>query len=337
MFRLLPMRGEGFRFAGWAEPSVRRLQAELAALPPEWIVLRNRRIGTDKGPPWVKFIALHPAKGIVLIDLPPADPSVAVEPLDEFLARTGYGAFSAGDPPIVAVALSAEEAAETATRLDQAFAETVPCGIKNANWTEAVADLLVSTPGLMLTRIAPVAAAAVTDPPALPNDDAAPMKPPPSPQPGVTSQSAPAVQIPVPSEPVARAAAQASANTNERPAPFEMGPGKSVWLAASVCAIAIVVGAIGLVYTDWQMGRPPTVAELSPPSPPPQADIVMPAEEVAAVPPVAMADASVPPRKPKRHLKSRSAHAVAARHRTSPADGPAHVFYAIGDWFASLH
>ncbi len=116
-----------------------------------------------------------------------------------------------------------------------------------------------------------------------------------------------------------------------------MGPGKTVWLMASACAVAIVVGAIGLVYADWQMGRPPTVAELLPPSPPPQADIVMPAEEVAAVPPVATADASIPPRKPKRHVKSRSAHAVAARHRTSPVDGPAHVFYAIGDWFASLH
>jgi hypothetical protein len=48
------------------------------------------------------FIGLHPAKGIALVDLFPARPQIAIAPLDEFLARTGFAAFSRGDLPIVA-------------------------------------------------------------------------------------------------------------------------------------------------------------------------------------------------------------------------------------------
>jgi hypothetical protein len=105
------------------------------------------------GPPWVKYIALHPEKGIALIDLLPAQPETAVAPLEEFLARTGFGAFSRGDPPIVAVALAADDIATVGEQIDEAFGQAPSCGIKNTNWPAAIAELLMSTQGLLLTQL----------------------------------------------------------------------------------------------------------------------------------------------------------------------------------------
>lgn len=130
-----------------------RLTTALIALPAPWRVLRNRRATAADGPPWVKYIALHPDKGIALVDLVPADPSTAIGPLDEFLARTGFTAFSQGDPPIIAVSLTEREIPELATRIDDAFAQAPECGIRNIDWTEAVIALLDSTPGLLLTKL----------------------------------------------------------------------------------------------------------------------------------------------------------------------------------------
>jgi hypothetical protein len=133
--------------------AVRKLQAALSALPPGWRVLRNRRPAPGDGPPWVTFIALHPGKGIALIDILPADPAAAIAPLDEFLALTGYEAFSAGDPPIVAVALAADAVETVGERLAEAFATKPPCGIENAIWPEAAIELLMATPELFLARL----------------------------------------------------------------------------------------------------------------------------------------------------------------------------------------
>jgi hypothetical protein len=132
----------------------RKLDAAFAELPASWRVLRNRRANAADGPPWVKYIALHPEKGIALVDLLAANPHAAIAPLDEFLARTGFNAFSRGDPPIVAVALAERDIAAIGDHLADAFAGTRPCGIKNTDWPEAVIELLMSTPGLLLTPLA---------------------------------------------------------------------------------------------------------------------------------------------------------------------------------------
>jgi len=116
-------------------------------------VLRNRRAAATDGPPWVKFIALNPATGIALIDLLPAQPEAAVAPLEEFLARTGFTAFSRGDPPIVAVPLRADEISALGNHIDAAFADAAPCGIRNENWPTAIAELLMSTQGLLLSEL----------------------------------------------------------------------------------------------------------------------------------------------------------------------------------------
>ena len=133
--------------------TVNKLAAALAGLPAPWRVLRNRRASAADGPPWVKYIALHPEKGIALLDLLPANPHAAVAPLDEFLARTGFAAFSHGDPPIVAVALAERDIVAVGDHLADAFAGAPRCGIKNGNWAEAVVELLMSTSGLFLTPV----------------------------------------------------------------------------------------------------------------------------------------------------------------------------------------
>jgi hypothetical protein len=133
--------------------TVNKLAAALAGLPAPWRVLRNRRASAADGPPWVKYIALHPEKGIALLDLLPANPHAAVAPLDEFLARTGFVAFSDGDPPIVALAVGERDIAAVGDHLADTFADAPRCGIKNANWTDAVVELLMSTSGLFLTPV----------------------------------------------------------------------------------------------------------------------------------------------------------------------------------------
>lgn len=133
-----------------------RLEGALSRLPAPWRGLRNRRARAADGPPWVKFIVLHPGKGIALVDLLPARPDTAIAPLDEFLALTGFAAFSRGDPPIVALAFAEDDFAEIEDRLDEAFTSAPPCGIQNADWTGAVVELLMSTPTLLLTPLTPM-------------------------------------------------------------------------------------------------------------------------------------------------------------------------------------
>ncbi|MGH7170531.1 MAG: hypothetical protein ACRELG_09670, partial [Gemmataceae bacterium] len=52
----------GWRAGGW-------LHDALAALPEPWTVLANRRRSGAEGPPWVRYVVLHPAKGIALVDV----------------------------------------------------------------------------------------------------------------------------------------------------------------------------------------------------------------------------------------------------------------------------
>ncbi len=129
-----------------------RLRRALSGLPAPWIVIGSRR-ASDDGPPWVRFLALHPEKGIALLDVAPARPDLAIAPLEEFLARTGLSAFADGDPPIVAVALDLSDLSAIDNRLAEAFADQATCKIENADWPEALAELLMTTPDLVLARL----------------------------------------------------------------------------------------------------------------------------------------------------------------------------------------
>src|SRR5579863_5760290 len=98
--------------------AVNKLGSTLAQLPAPWKVLRNRRPNAADGPPWVKYMAFHPEKGIALVDLLPAKPDAAILPLEEFLARTRRAAV----PAITAVALAERDIPTIAGALADAFA-----------------------------------------------------------------------------------------------------------------------------------------------------------------------------------------------------------------------
>lgn len=143
-----------------------QLRVALAALPAPWIVLANRRASGADGPPWVRFLALHPAKGIALVDTSAAEAAKA--PLEDFLARTGFPALQPGALPIVPVAVGPDEIAAVPDILESAFAQGQPA-IGNPNWCDAVVELLRTAPDLMLSPLRrsarqPVAAAAHAEP-----------------------------------------------------------------------------------------------------------------------------------------------------------------------------
>ena len=138
---------------------VERLRAALAE---PWIVLASRRASGADGPPWVRYVVLHPDKGIALVDTDDATPAIA--PLDDFLWHTGFAALQDGALCIVAVTITAATTSgAVADQIDAAFGGS-PCGLANPNWCEAVVDLLLATPDLMLTRLWPSAPAAVAAP-----------------------------------------------------------------------------------------------------------------------------------------------------------------------------
>src|SRR5579862_1392534 len=258
--------------AAFAAVSARRLTMAVTKLPAGWQVLRNRRLRSVDGPPWVKFIALHPEKGIALIDFLPAIPEAAIPPLDEFLARTGFGAFAAGDPPIVAVALGESDIEAIGDHLADAFDAAPPCGITNADWTEAVIELLLATRGLLLTRIMPVAERA----------SAAPVS-----EPAILARSAPAPAaswiVAAPSD--LRAAPMIAADP-PRP-PLVQAPGvarpRHLWLVPAALAATVIGATIGSVLMSRTPQVAPTVAEAGIAVSPAAAQTGMPNEAATSI------------------------------------------------------
>ncbi len=263
------IRFDATAFAPFDLGALRRLQAALAELPADWLVLLNQRASPLEGPPWVRFMALHPRQGIALIDLAPANPDVAIAPLSEFLARSE--AFLEGTPPIAAVALTDDDIDAIGKRLTAAFSSMPPCGITKANWTEAVAELLMSTPGLLLARLgcerdvlsadkhssrgeeeAPegmlgaipdVASEAGHDRLASPPRSIAPEQP--SPSEGQRNTLLKVENLPSPAAP---------------PPDFENT--RYLWAAPTVIAASLVIGAAALVYADRPKPFVPAIAEV---------------------------------------------------------------------------
>ena len=146
------------------------LREALTALPKPWVVLASRHRSGAEGPPWVRYIALHPMKGIALVDVDPTD--MAVAPLEDFFEHTGLTALRPGGLPIVAVTLSMDGAKTVVESVEAAFAGS-SCELLNPNWCEAVVELLLTTPALCLMPLRHRAPAA---PPVLASD--APAAPP---------------------------------------------------------------------------------------------------------------------------------------------------------------
>lgn len=141
-----------------------QLRTALAALAEPWIVLATRRASGADGPPWVRYVVLHPDKGIALVD--PGDAAPAIAPLDDFLWHTGFAALQDDALCIVAVTITAKTSETVADQINAAFGAS-PCGLANPNWCEAIVDLLLATPDLMLARLRPSGPAAAPTPEAI--------------------------------------------------------------------------------------------------------------------------------------------------------------------------
>ena len=126
------------------------LGTALLALRAPWTVLRDAEAaegGNDFG---ASFVALHPEKGIALVDLAPARSNANIPWLRILLIHAGGGVFTLREPPIVAVRLSPEEIPKASTRIEAAFAEMPPCEIVEGDWPiQAIAALAAGNMNLM--------------------------------------------------------------------------------------------------------------------------------------------------------------------------------------------
>jgi hypothetical protein len=184
------------------------LGAALAALPEPWRVLRDGGAPTDGGGLGASFVALHPERGIALVDLAPARPRTAVTPLRGALVKTGKPIFTAREPPIVAVLLSRDEIPNAVARVTEAFAELSPCRIRDDAWTEAASAALgAEYPGLTpVSRASRKISAAAEE-----RRDAPAKPPPPRAEPGAARPSASAA----PARPAPPRAPRAEAGRDE--------------------------------------------------------------------------------------------------------------------------
>lgn len=124
------------------------LGAALAALPHPWIVYRKGGFSSFDGAAGEIYggiyIALHPEKGVALVDSTPAQPELAIPRLRTLFRQTGLAVFAGDEPPIVAVTLTRGETQALARRLADAFAAAPGCRIASAAWTEAAAEALAA-------------------------------------------------------------------------------------------------------------------------------------------------------------------------------------------------
>jgi hypothetical protein len=133
-----------------ADPAAARLQAILAALPDDWILLRQRRIGGPDGPE-VGYVLLHPAVGIALVDVLPRRPGAAFERLRELLAAA-HLTREADTLPVVSAALAPDDISSVGERLAAAFRLEPSCAMADAAWPQRALHLLLGAEDWALAR-----------------------------------------------------------------------------------------------------------------------------------------------------------------------------------------
>lgn len=130
---------------------VSRLGKALARLPERWIVFRQGGFSPTDGVAGTVYggvyIALHPEKGVALVDLAPAQPEGAIPGLRAALRAGNFAPDTLDDIPVRALVLNQNEIATIADRLDEIFAGTA---IKDDAWIGlAVTALTTRFPLLM--------------------------------------------------------------------------------------------------------------------------------------------------------------------------------------------
>lgn len=260
----------------------------IEALPEPWVSLASTRQASADGPPWVRYIVLHPDKGIALVDTDDAAPAIA--PLDDFLWHTGFAALQGDALCIVGVTITAETSGAVVDQIDAAFGGS-PCGLTNPNWCEAVVDLLLATPDLMLIRLQPSAPAAFAAPAASRRN-------------GAVRQ--PQAELPPPMEPSAPLRERWSSTLKAMPRPptwrsWPISPVAAAMALLALGTVALVAHQASPPADETSRAQPPAVvASAAPPAataPSPRATVTvpLPAAAPASAPPVDVAVAKIPP------------------------------------------
>src|SRR5215469_12630459 len=93
----------------------------LAELPAPWSVIANER---PRQPPWVRYVVLHPDKGMALLDVASARPEGKVGRVSALFTRAGFDAFEQGSLPLIAIGIGKFQLEALEFCLDTAFQAT---------------------------------------------------------------------------------------------------------------------------------------------------------------------------------------------------------------------
>lgn len=189
------------------------LGVALASLQTPWAVFRQSGFSLSDGARGEIYggiyIALHPEKGIALVDLTPAEPANALPRLRQLLRATRVEAFLHDEPPLLGVALKRSDLEIAGKCLYDAFAGAAPCAIKDANWTGIAVNALAA----QYAELTQVMAAAPAETPPAPEETVAELIAAPAPAPVSPRKRSFARRAPKTPEPAEAA--------NKEPAPAE--------------------------------------------------------------------------------------------------------------------
>jgi hypothetical protein len=141
------------------------LETALGQLDSSWLILVDLRINGPTDATAADYVALHPRRGIALIDVILSRTGDPAQRLRDFLDGERFPARFPGTLPIVRLVLRPTEATMFGRRVHGAFAAAPPITIADAGWVAAVNDLLVpadpsaSRPVLPLLRRSALGAA----------------------------------------------------------------------------------------------------------------------------------------------------------------------------------
>jgi hypothetical protein len=117
-------------------------EVALTGLDESWLILAGLQIG-PKDEIAADYVALHPARGIALIDLASNTRNDPKDRLRRLLSDSQYFTFHyPGVLPVVRLVVEATDAATIADRLEAAFAEAPAITIAKGGWANAVSDML---------------------------------------------------------------------------------------------------------------------------------------------------------------------------------------------------
>src|SRR5713101_8080050 len=139
------------------------LAGTLAALPDPWTLLRHRRIGAEEAEP-VEVVLVHPEIGVALVDQAPRDPALSARRLRKHLDQQRFAEFFPGDLPIVALSVAADEFEAIGERLAAAFEAARRLSVTDADWADAVIELLMVPDDLAMAPVGETVRAPMPEP-----------------------------------------------------------------------------------------------------------------------------------------------------------------------------